>query len=374
MVVDVIRFALSLLRGRRIPVAGRTVIDMDGIDPVVPNHADPDGRAGFRRRALRACPAGQRERPTVFHEMSLGDGLLVQEVVELEDRRVVDPLRIVAREEDAPLLTPVGIAPRLVPRQEGIRRGDEHPAEVGDPLGVSEDEVVLGREDPGVGDHPADLASEEDHVVRIGRGDPDGPDLPVADVHQDLVDDQLVQGRRELGRLGGDEVEWPLCAVGARDEPLARRQELRGPARLVLLLVEGPDPRDVLRERVIMDLGAAPFLGLVCGLAIAGVRLVQQGDRPPDPRPPVFSEECGTLHARRSRWPWTVVRYLREPEADFTFFFRTFFFRDWLSIPDAEPDTTSKSDLCPQLFSDVNCIALWTSSEKILTRLYSVLH
>src|SRR5271166_6608044 len=31
-------------------------------------------------------------------------------------------------------------------------------------------------------------------------------------------------------------------------------------------------------------------------------------------------------------------------------------------------------DLCPQLFSDVNCIALWTSSEKILTRLYSVLH
>ena len=32
------------------------------------------------------------------------------------------------------------------------------------------------------------------------------------------------------------------------------------------------------------------------------------------------------------------------------------------------------ADLCPQLFSDVNCIALWTSSEKILTRLYSVLH
>src|SRR5208337_105564 len=27
-----------------------------------------------------------------------------------------------------------------------------------------------------------------------------------------------------------------------------------------------------------------------------------------------------------------------------------------------------------QLFSDVNCIALWISSEKILTRLYSVLH
>ena len=32
------------------------------------------------------------------------------------------------------------------------------------------------------------------------------------------------------------------------------------------------------------------------------------------------------------------------------------------------------SDLWPQLFSDVNCIALWISSEKILTRLYSVLH
>ena len=31
-------------------------------------------------------------------------------------------------------------------------------------------------------------------------------------------------------------------------------------------------------------------------------------------------------------------------------------------------------DLWPQLFSDVNCIALWISSEKILTRLYSVLH
>ncbi len=32
------------------------------------------------------------------------------------------------------------------------------------------------------------------------------------------------------------------------------------------------------------------------------------------------------------------------------------------------------ADLWPQLFSDVNCIALWNSSEKILTRLYSVLH
>src|SRR5208337_3959466 len=28
-------------------------------------------------------------------------------------------------------------------------------------------------------------------------------------------------------------------------------------------------------------------------------------------------------------------------------------------------------DLLPQLFSDVSCIALWISSEKILTRLYS---
>ncbi len=32
------------------------------------------------------------------------------------------------------------------------------------------------------------------------------------------------------------------------------------------------------------------------------------------------------------------------------------------------------ADLWPQLFSDVNCIALWISSEKILTRLYSVLN
>src|SRR5208337_4130908 len=36
--------------------------------------------------------------------------------------------------------------------------------------------------------------------------------------------------------------------------------------------------------------------------------------------------------------------------------------------------TSLRSDLWPQLFSDVNCIALWISSEKILTRLYSVLH
>ena len=33
-----------------------------------------------------------------------------------------------------------------------------------------------------------------------------------------------------------------------------------------------------------------------------------------------------------------------------------------------------RADLWPQLFSDVNCIALWISSEKILTRLYAVLH
>ena len=37
----------------------------------------------------------------------------------------------------------------------------------------------------------------------------------------------------------------------------------------------------------------------------------------------------------------------------------------------ARPPLTS--DLWPQLFSDVSCIALWISSEKILTRLYSVL-
>src|SRR5271157_4466757 len=34
----------------------------------------------------------------------------------------------------------------------------------------------------------------------------------------------------------------------------------------------------------------------------------------------------------------------------------------------------AEADLWPQLFSDVSCIALWISSEKILTRLYSVLH
>ena len=32
------------------------------------------------------------------------------------------------------------------------------------------------------------------------------------------------------------------------------------------------------------------------------------------------------------------------------------------------------ADLWPQLFSDVSCIALWISREKILTRLYSLLH
>jgi len=32
------------------------------------------------------------------------------------------------------------------------------------------------------------------------------------------------------------------------------------------------------------------------------------------------------------------------------------------------------ADLWPHLFSDVNCIALWINSEKILTRLYSILH
>src|SRR5208337_4514161 len=37
-------------------------------------------------------------------------------------------------------------------------------------------------------------------------------------------------------------------------------------------------------------------------------------------------------------------------------------------------DMSLCSDLWPQLFSDVSCIALWISSEKILTRLYSVLH
>src|SRR5208283_580729 len=39
--------------------------------------------------------------------------------------------------------------------------------------------------------------------------------------------------------------------------------------------------------------------------------------------------------------------------------------------PQPPPPST---ELWPQLFSDVNCIALWISSEKILTRFYSVLH
>jgi hypothetical protein len=39
------------------------------------------------------------------------------------------------------------------------------------------------------------------------------------------------------------------------------------------------------------------------------------------------------------------------------------------------PITVSpRTELWPQLFLGVNCIALWISSEKILTRLYSVLH
>src|SRR5271157_2499253 len=33
-----------------------------------------------------------------------------------------------------------------------------------------------------------------------------------------------------------------------------------------------------------------------------------------------------------------------------------------------------RTDPWPQLFADVSCIALWISSEEILTRLYSVLH
>src|SRR5208283_1183496 len=39
--------------------------------------------------------------------------------------------------------------------------------------------------------------------------------------------------------------------------------------------------------------------------------------------------------------------------------------------PQPPPPST---ELWPQLFSDINCIALCISSEKILTRLYSVLH
>ncbi len=38
------------------------------------------------------------------------------------------------------------------------------------------------------------------------------------------------------------------------------------------------------------------------------------------------------------------------------------------------PVPPERSDLWPHLFSDVNCIALWINSEKILTRLYSILH
>ena len=44
-------------------------------------------------------------------------------------------------------------------------------------------------------------------------------------------------------------------------------------------------------------------------------------------------------------------------------------------MPDLQAHVPSLwPDLWPQLFSDVSCIALWISSEKILTRLYSVLH
>ena len=38
------------------------------------------------------------------------------------------------------------------------------------------------------------------------------------------------------------------------------------------------------------------------------------------------------------------------------------------------PSPHLNADLWTQLFSDVSCIALWISSEKILTRLYSILH
>src|SRR5208337_4928027 len=49
----------------------------------------------------------------------------------------------------------------------------------------------------------------------------------------------------------------------------------------------------------------------------------------------------------------------------------------WSPAGVCHPGTSApspSSDLWPQLFSDVSCIALWISSEKILTRLYSVLH
>src|SRR5208283_4695208 len=38
------------------------------------------------------------------------------------------------------------------------------------------------------------------------------------------------------------------------------------------------------------------------------------------------------------------------------------------------PPPSPAPDLWPHLFSDVNCIALWINSEKILTKLYSILH
>ena len=43
-------------------------------------------------------------------------------------------------------------------------------------------------------------------------------------------------------------------------------------------------------------------------------------------------------------------------------------------LPRKPSEPWLSTDLWPQLFSDVNCIALWISSEKILTRLYSILH
>ncbi len=45
-----------------------------------------------------------------------------------------------------------------------------------------------------------------------------------------------------------------------------------------------------------------------------------------------------------------------------------------LTPPSLAAQPPTRADLWPQLFSDVNCIALWISSEKILTKLYSVLH
>ena len=41
----------------------------------------------------------------------------------------------------------------------------------------------------------------------------------------------------------------------------------------------------------------------------------------------------------------------------------------------ATPSGSPRDSLLrPHLFLDVNCIALWINSEKILTRLYSILH